>query len=382
MAKHTKRRDSWGSISYDPKTRTARIRYWAEGPDGYRRRSKTVRNCTRKEAEEARAQLLLDHGEDAACPTVAQAWERWVLPTYKSRLESGDVTANTFSQYKSAYKRHVEPRWGDVPCDQVRPLTVQQWISDGKTLIQARKGCGQLSTILDFAVRYEFIDSNVMNSKYVMPSKSTTRERDKEIWNLSQIGELWNALYGSFIEPAFIMSAFGSCRVGESLAPLGTDVERRTVNGVTIAVVSINKQIANKGRKVLHKLKTGSSERTVVFAGKAAERILGIAAKVGDGYLTNDGVGRPVAQNTLNYQWEKIVPPKLLHPYRNLRNSWQTYMRWELGIPPWLIEPMMGHVGNDVTGKYYDRPLVDDFCTTVAKAYAEHPYDTSWNWID
>ena len=177
MAK--RRRDSWGSISYDQRTRTARIRYWAEGADGYRRRSRTLRNVSRKEAEQARAALMVEHGEDAPCLTVGQVWERWVLPLYESKLERGDFAKNSMRGYRATYRKHLSPRWADVPCDEVRPLEVQQWISGGMSLSQARMSMAVLSVILDMAVNYDLVPSNVAKSKrYVMPPKSSVNSGD------------------------------------------------------------------------------------------------------------------------------------------------------------------------------------------------------------
>lgn len=380
MTKHT--RDSWGSLQYDPKTRKARIRYWAEGPDGYKRRSKTIRDCTRREAEAARAQLMVEHGEDAPCPTVQQVWERWVLPTVKSRVDGGEFSVNTLKSYRSAYRTHIKPRWGDVPCDEVRALGVQQWISDGKTYVQAKSACKVLSIIMDYAMRYDVVGSNVMRTRYVMPSKATVSKHDKGVWSLGQLGKLWEVVYGKPYEAAFILAAFGSCRVGESLAVTVQDVERREVDGVTLAVVTIDKQVDKRGTQVVRSTKTDTSTRRIVVAGRAAMRLFEIADAAECQWLTNNGVGKCMPQLSLYKLWNRDIPSDMHHPFRNLRTSWQTWMRWEMHLPPWIVEPLMGHKGTDVTAQHYDRPQVDVFCETVARAYAEHPYDARWKWLD
>ena len=68
------------------------------------------------------------------------------------------------------------------------------------------------------------------------------------------------------------------------------------------------------------------------------------------------------------------------HPMRNLRNSFETNARWALGLPPWLLEPMLGHAGQGVTGAYYDRPSDEMLCSAMADAHAERPYDAGWTW--
>ena len=377
-----RQRDSWGSISYDARSKTARIRYWAEGPDGYRRRSKTLRGVTRKEAEQARSALMLEHGEDAPCPTVGQAWERWALPEMKEKVNRGDLSKRSLAIYEGAYRRDISPRWAEVPCDQVRPLAVQQWVS-GLTYSGAASAASVMRTVLDYAVRYELVPTNVMREKYMMPSKTAAKKYDDGTWTLDQLCTVWHdAAYGSWWEAAFLLSAFGGCRVGESLGAKVDDVSSIDVNGQTVAVVEIRRQVSFSG--VTDRLKTSWSYRPVVVAGRASMRLLRLSEACG-GWLCGDGVGGPCSRNQMKSAWigaMKRLPDDLRHPYKNLRNSWQTNTRWSLKLPPWVIEPMMGHVGEGTTGRHYDKPQAEMFAEMLASAYSEHRYDADWVWLD
>ena len=367
-----KRRSAWASMA-EVKPGIWRIRYWAAGPDGYKRRSKTVRG-TRLDAERVRSELMLDHSEDAPCPTVRQAWERWVLPTYRRRLEDGDLSQATLYRYEKVYAANVAPTWASVPLDSVRPLAVQQWISS-MPLTTAKIAVVVLSAVMDAAVRYECVDHNPMREKYLMPSPSTVRRRNDGVWSLDELGALWGRVCGEWWEPAFLLSAFGSCRVGESLGVTAADVEARELDGVPLALVRIERQVPPVGPPV-DRLKTAQSRRTVVLAGKAATRIVALASALPpDWYLTNDGAGRWSGQSRLNDAWLALG---LGRPFKNLRNSWQTWMRWEAKVPPYFIEPMMGHKGADVTGRHYDKPTADLFAEVVADAYRAAPWDSNW----
>ena len=382
MANRTRnRRASWGSLQYDAKTRTARIRYWAEGADGYRRRSKTIRDCTRKEAETARAALMLEHGEDAPCPTVSQVWERWVRPDYVRRIEQGDLSTRSLKQMDSTWRVHVQPRWADVPCDQVRALDVQQWLLDGKTLSSAKFALSLMRNIIECAARFEFVQHNVMRNRYTLPSKSTVKKRDGGTWTLQQLGDVWRHIHGSFIEPAFILSAFGGCRVGESLGPMADEVCRAEGQQCEAAIVRIVRQAQSRG-EMTDRLKTERSGRTVVIVGRAATRLLELADGASGTWLTNNGIGGHVSQPQLVRTWDELVPKDMRHPFKNLRNSWQTNMRWELDLPPWIVEPLMGHSGEGVTAKHYDRPQDEMFVRQVVDAYMAHRYDAGWTWLD
>lgn len=367
-----KRRSAWASITELDRGERYRIRYWGTDSSGvYRRMSETVRG-TRMDAERRRSELMLAHSDDAPCPTVGQAWERWVLPAYERRLEDGTLAAQSLRQYRGAWSLHVSPTWSDVPCDAVRPLGVQQWLS-GLTYTQAQSGMKVLSAIMDAAVRYECVDHNPMREKYLMPSKSTVSERDKGVWTLSELVAASGRVRGEWLEPAFLLAAFGGCRVGESLGVLAGEVELGRVEGVPVALSRVERQVGRLG-EVVPSLKTEESRRVVVVAGMAALRLAEIASALPrDWFLTHDGFGMSQPQSRLTRAWSALG---MEHPFRNLRNSWQTWMRWEAGLPPYYIEPLMGHKVAGVTGAHYDRPTQDVLAAAVARAYAERPWDS------
>lgn len=367
------RRADWGSVTQVDSKRW-RIRYWANGPDGYKRRSKTVTG-SRKDAYDQLAALRLDHSQDAPVPSVGDCWRRWALPTFEQRVRDGDLAARSLGAYESVWRVHAAPRWESTPVDQVRPLAVQQWLS---TLPAGpARSCVQLMrTLLDYAVRYEFIVANPMAVKYVLPSASTIERDDAGVWRLDELGEIWRIVHGCWYEPAFILMAFGGCRVGESLGVRVEDV----AESHGCAAVDIRRQVTNLGA-VSERLKNRWSYRSVVVPGKAGCRLLEMAS-VADGWLTSDGMGGCQPQWRMAREWAALKDEIAWHPIRNLRNSWQTYMRWTLGVEPYYIEPLMGHVGEGVTGRHYDRPGVDEFASVVAAAYAANQFDAGWTWAD
>ena len=371
-----KKRSAWASISRVDES-TYRIRYWSSGPDGYRRRSCTVRG-SRKDAERRRAELMLAHSDDAPCPTVGDVWRSYALPDMERRVESGDMAIRTSKQYCSAWNAHVALVWGSVQCDAVRPLAVQQWLYD-LPLNAATQGLKILRMLLDYAVRYELVTHNVAREKYLMPSKSTVQGHSATVWSLDELGAMWQYVYGEWWEAAFLLAGFGGMRVGEALGVRSEDVSATIINGVDIAMVSVQRQVAKEG--VTDQLKTEHSRRTVAIPGRTGSRIVQLA-KERDGWLTGDGFGGPTKRNRLMYAWNAMFDKTNMEhvPFRNLRNSWQTNMRWQMKLPPYIIEPILGHVGQGVTGQYYDRPSADMFAHAIADAYAANPYDKGWTW--
>lgn len=366
------RRAQWGSVSYDPKRQVGHIRFWASLDErGYRRHCVTVRG-TRQDVENKRAELMLAHSEDAPCPTVGEAWERWHLPSMEGRVEGGDLSQKSLDQYKSAWRRHVEPRWGGVSCDAVRPLEVQQWIG-GMGRSEAIGSLDVLRPLMDYAVRYGVIATNPFREKYIMPASKTVRRKDKGIWTLEELGEAWHdSAYGEWWEAAFLLAAFGGLRVGESLA---TRVEDVSVVG-DVCLVEVRRQVLNSG-SVSDALKNQQSRRVVAIPGRAGARLLGLAGIAVGGWLTGDGLGGHSTQRRFNKAWRLA---EMAHPCHNLRNSWQTNMRWSLKVQPYYIEAMMGHLSADVSGRFYDRPTPEMLAQVMAEAYAANRYDSGWNW--
>lgn len=366
------RRSDWGTITKVGANKW-RLRYWANGADGYRRHSKTVYG-TRKDAGDTLAALRLEHSQDVPVPSVGDCWRRWALPTFEQRVRDGDMAPHSLRQYLSTWNAHVAPRWESVPIDQVRPLAVQQWISTlGSSA--AKSSVALMRVIIDYAVRYETIASNPMAARYVMPSKSTVARRDDGVWTLEQLGEVWRRIRGEWYEPAFLLVAFGGCRVGEALGVRVGDVGE--MDGC--AVVRIERQVTQDGR-VTDSLKNRWSYRSAVIPGRAGRRLLELASTADD-WLTSDGIGGYAPRSRIRSSWESlrgVIDP--WHPLKNGRNSWQTYMRWTLGVEPYYIEPLMGHVGDGVTGRHYDKPGAAQFVSVVSAAYAANQFDAGWTW--
>lgn len=212
-----KKRSAWGALTQVDDS-TWRIRYWSAGPDGYKRRSRTVRG-SRLDAERVRSELMLLHSDDAPCPTVAEVWDSYALPDLERRVDDGDLAPDTLVQYRRWWAKHVTPTWGHVPCDAVRPLAVQQWLYT-LTRSQAQNATLVLAKAMDYAVRYGWAATNPMRERYVMPGRSTVNQRDRGTWTLAGLRGVWQRLYGTWMEAAFLLSAFGSARVGESLGVL------------------------------------------------------------------------------------------------------------------------------------------------------------------
>ena len=365
-----RKRSSWGSVT-EVRRGVWRLRYYAETPQGYKRCTEMVHG-TRTDADDRLAELRLCHSKDAPAPTVAMIWNQFMYPDYERMVAAGDRAEGTLLQYRSLWSAHVEPYWGDKPCDQIRPLEVQQWLYSLNSTA-AEGSLKVLRPCLDYAVRYEYINANPFRAKYLMPSKTTIKHSDNGIWDLQQLASLWNSIHGEWFEGAFVLAAFGGLRVGEALGVLFEDIQDASRDGIPMVLVQVERQVRNNG-ELSERLKTAQSYREVPIVGKAAEWLL--KAENGSAWLTTNGLGSHSTQATLVREWNRCGAE---HPFRNLRNSWQTWMRWEAKVPPHFIEPMMGHVVPGVSGEYYDRPSSERLAEVLAESYKSCRWDKKWD---
>lgn len=363
-----KSRSTWGSNKPARRKGYRTLRYWADLHDGrgYMRHTKTIAG-SRRDGDEELARLRVMHSEDGPVPTVRDVYEMWYLPDIERRLSKG-----TLVNYKSAWKTKIEPRWADAPITDIKPLDVQEWLLT-LTLSQANMSSKIMSSIMETAIKYEVADSNVFRRRYTMPDK--VEKRDKGIYDLAQAVEIFRASRGSFCEAAIIFALFGSCRTGESLSPkAGEIVSCRASNGMDAAYLHIVRQVGLNG-EISDSLKTAESSRCIVFVGEVARRIIEIRdERMSNGltWMSDNLLGEAVTQQALNSEWRKIADKGCIayHPFRNLRNSWRTFMSWELGIDDSKLEKLMGHKGVGVTAVHYDRPMSQMLIDSVAEAFA------------
>lgn len=348
-----------------------RIRWWADLHDGkgYTRRSHTL--CgSRRDASAWLAKMQAEHGTDAPTMTVGEVYTRWYLPYCEERQ-----APNTLSNTLAIWRNHVGPRWAAVPAPDVRPLAVQEWLDGMRSRVTAQNSLRVLAAVLDYAMRYEIVPVNVARLDYVMPTGG--RERDKGVYKYAEVAQIADALEEDSLFCAFCLSALGSCRTGEALAALASEVyEVVADNGMQCAVVPIHQQVT-QGCIVQPTLKTKQSERPVVIPEPWSLRVLDVArARVAEGlpYLADNGVGGVVDKKAMRRLFDAECRRHgwARHPWANLRNSWRTYMEWELGADPEKLEKMMGHTGHSVTARHYNRPDAEVFAEVVSVAFRDN----------
>lgn len=372
-----RRRDEWGSIQ------TVRrdlhyIRFWADLHDGRGyRRCREVVHGTKRQAQERRAELRQAHARDEGRPTLGQVRAALWLPAQRDRLAAGDLARATMSLYDSMWRNHIAPAWAAKPVDDIDPVAVQEWLL-GLTRWNAVHSLSLAASIADTAIMYRRATVNPFRPAkrpYRMPQ--ATAARIKAVWDLATVSRAVDALRGTVLEVPAILVGLGSCRVGEAMAQRADELEFTREHGMLVARVPVRRQLLKTG-EVTETLKTRWSYRTVCVPEPWSLRLREIVAErlaAGQEWLNDDTLGAPVSRRTVWANWQRaFAPGGTLEgfervPLSNLRNSWETFMRWELGVAPDVVDSMMGHGGKDTRTLHYDRPLPDVYAETCALAH-------------
>ena len=387
MPRKRRQRSSWGSNEPAKRDGCRRLRYWADLHDGrgYCRRSMTIRG-SKRDGDAKLSELWLRFGDGHAAVTVGEACESWWLPAIEDSVERGVLSKNSAKVYKSAWNKHVRQRWRDAFVGDIAHEEVQEWLL-GLTPMLARTCRTVLRGVLEKCVARRVLERNVMKDDYEMPRVQGRGKRapERPCLSLEGIRSAWKALWGSPCEAAFILCAFGSCRVGESLGVLAREVVFGTsLDGIPVVTCPISKQVDNRTGRVSDRLKNEWSYRSVVVAGPPAIRLRDLAAaavEAGETWLCDDGIGAPLTQTMLRKMISQRMGDAGLNAFapQILRPSWETSIaRWTLHLDSEVIEKLMGHVGSGVTGRHYDRPGVAEFVGAVSSAYKVAPFADGW----
>ena len=174
-----KQRRSWGSVTEVKRTKKYVLRWVETTPEGRKRKTETVYGtyreaCNRLDAIHAD---VMTRGDDRRVMTIGEVAEKWWLPEVEERLANGDIKPATAKLYTQAWYAYVKPRWGNTPCDKVRQVDVQDWVS-AMTKSLAKISIVVAQRIIDIAVLREEADANRFRAKYRMPTTGETRSKD------------------------------------------------------------------------------------------------------------------------------------------------------------------------------------------------------------
>lgn len=366
MPRRAQRR-AFGSIREKSRGTLYEVRWTERGE----RRSKTIRG-TRSQASKFLASKEVAAEETRrGTPTIGHIFESSYLPDLERQVREGKRKQGTLDAYKAIMTSTVLPHWSGTRVDAIKAGDVQEWLLT-LTKPVAEIALVELRAALDYAVRYEYVDVNKLRVRFEMPI-AKSREKIRDVYTLDRAREMFERLYGTEVEPAFILACFGGTRSGESCAVRCDEVKLVESHGLRCAVVPITRRMGTTGDAPMPDgdLKNRQSIRTVVIPEPYGTRLVEIAReKTGRGYtwLASTMDDYPLNTSQLRSAWRKAAGADLI-PFSNLRASWRTFAELEWRIPDRLLEILMGHVIPGVTGRHYLRPAENELVERFARAY-------------
>ncbi len=366
-----RQRASWGCVQ-----RMAPGKYRLRWMEDGRRRTETLYG-TRREADDRMAEIRtrVGSGPSARPVTVGEAYERYYWPHVQAM-----TVDNTRANTASIWRAHVAPRWAGTALRDVRPAELQEWLLS-LTRSQAESALRVMRGVFREAVMYELADSTPLSVCYRMPDR-VGRPLQRDVIPCADVGSYYRAAESCGLGAMFLLAACCGLRVGEALGPKVGEIEREEHGGTVVAVVPVLRQVSNVGKvavrevggEEVERLKTRKSARWAAVGGEWAERLLALqdeAAARGDVWMTDDGLGGPVAQKAARNDWERALGeaglPRIL--LRNLRATFATQMDAK-DVPVEQIARLMGHATPNITFGVYERPGRDRAAQIAATAAA------------
>ena len=86
------RRRVWGSVTEMRRGKKYVLRWMQNTPQGRRRKTKTVYGTYREACAEL-DRIHVEHADDAPVPTIAKAYETWLVPKMAAQVEAGTLAS-------------------------------------------------------------------------------------------------------------------------------------------------------------------------------------------------------------------------------------------------------------------------------------------------
>jgi len=167
----------------------------------------------------------------------------------------------TRAAYRSYLDNWVLPRWGELKLDQIKPVTVEQWLDGIKRAKATRAKIRNLmSALFSHAMRYEWTDKNPIK----LVRQSAKRERIPDVLELAELQLLLTKLETRERTLVLLAAATG-LRVSELLGIRWADVDFDTLE------LSVTRSIWHQK---IGECKTEASAKPVPLDGYMAEDLL------------------------------------------------------------------------------------------------------------
>lgn len=329
-------------------------------PDGRRRQKMKGGYRTKKEAELALANLVVDVSKGLPGAVSKDRVKDFLADWHASTSPS--LHENTVALHERTIRNWIVPYIGGMKVAAVTPATLQ-----GLYNALHERGLGEraircaatvMNQALGQAVDWGVIPRNPAASKLTIPKKA---EKETLAWTAEEAGRFMGATRGDRLAPLWTLFLSTGLRRGEALGLQwkNVDLDKRVL---WVREARVAGQV---GRGLKSAPKTKASRRAVPLvdgaidaliaqaATQSLERYDGGEAWANTGYVFTDELGQPLRPDSIGRQLKAaqkragvpVIPPK------ELRHTFAS-VALEEGVHPKLVQTAMGHTQITTTMGY------------------------------
>lgn len=246
--------------------------------------------------------------------------------------------------YESAYRCHIQSKWGGVDMESITASDIEEWLGSFKLAGAARKAWAVLRAILRLAYRRGVTDNDVTRREIRLPH---LRHYEPQVLSATEVRRLLKGFYGHPLEAWLLVSVCAGLRRCESVGLEWADLDLRRG---TVTVKRSVQWVA--GHETVTEPKTDLSRRTVALPRFAIKRL----AELRHGTKTGRLVGNLNANQVANHyrSWCKRMKLPCVPP-RNLRHTFGT-LAIKAGTDISVVARQLGHSDIQTTARYYLKP--------------------------
>lgn len=300
-------------------------------------------------------------------PSLGRVTATELAPEWLARKKESTAPSH-YRTLESAWRVHVEPRWGVIPISDIDQLSIEDWVASmtrqGAGPTTVLRALGVLSGILNDAVKAKRLASNPAKGIENLPRKTARRHIYLTAADVLRLAEASGA-HG----PLVMTLAYCGLRWGEAVALKVTDVNffrrRLSVSENAVQIGARHALGPTKGRKArsvpvpefvlqkLHPLCRDKSPGDLLFPGRDGGYLHRPKAKTG---WFQAAVGRAGVQ--------RITPHDLRHTCASLAVS--------AGVNVLALQRMLGHTSAKVTLDTYADLFDTDLDAVAASLHAAY----------
>lgn len=246
--------------------------------------------------------------------------------------------------YESAYRCHIQSKWGDVDMESITAPDIEEWLGSFKRAGAARKAWAVLRAILRLAYRRGVTDNDVTRREIRLPH---LRHYEPQVLSAPEVRRLLKGFYGHPLEAWLLVSVCAGLRRCESVGLEWADLDLRRG---TVTVKRSVQWVA--GHETVTEPKTDLSRRTVALPRFAVKRLAELRHGTKAGRLVGNLNANQVANHYRSWCRRMKLP---CVPPRNLRHTFGT-LAIKAGTDISVVARQLGHSDIQTTARYYLKP--------------------------